>query len=161
MERDNRRLIEAIAADARGTFEDWIRASDPFQFVAACLELAAAWADPNFETHLPIGFDGSCTGIQHLSLLVRDEQAGKLVNLIATDRPRDIYADVAAYVQDSLNVANDRWTTDNHEWQWLRPQSLVQLDKEQIKIFAGRNPVGANGRKASCVCSLKSRPNNC
>ena len=73
--RNNRRLIEAISADARGTFNDWVKASDPFQFVAACLELAAAWADPNFETHLPIGFDGSCSGIQHLSLLVRDEVA--------------------------------------------------------------------------------------
>jgi hypothetical protein len=130
--RDNRRLIEAISADARGTFNDWVKAGDPFQFVAACLELAAAWADPNFETHLPIGFDGSCSGIQHLSLLVRDEQAGKLVNLVVTDRPNDIYAVVAAYVQDSVNVAGDRWALE-YKIEGIGTASLVQLDQEQIE----------------------------
>lgn len=127
--RKSRLLIEAIAANPRGMFKDWVKAGDPFQFVAACLELVAAWADPNFETHLPIGFDGSCSGIQHLSLLVRDEQAGKLVNLIATDKPNDIYTTVAAYVQDSLNVGDDL----TYEIEGIGTASFVQLDQEQIE----------------------------
>jgi DNA-dependent RNA polymerase len=107
--------IEKIAADPRVTLDDWIKADDPFQFVAACLELVVAWADPGFITHLPVGFDGSCSGIQHLCMLCRDERAGSLVNLIPSERPRDVYGVVAAHVQERLNAASG-----NHARWWRR-----------------------------------------
>jgi DNA-directed RNA polymerase len=79
--------------------ELWARddVDKPFAFVAACIELARGWANPiGFETHLPIGFDGSCNGLQHLAMLCRDRAAGERVNLVDTDSPRDIYGDVTA-----------------------------------------------------------------
>jgi DNA-directed RNA polymerase len=84
--RTNRDLIERIAADPEGTFDLWRDADKPFAFVAACLELAKAMRDPvDFVTRLPIGFDGSANGIQHLACLARDEEAAMLVNLIGFD----------------------------------------------------------------------------
>jgi hypothetical protein len=96
---EHRQDIKDIARNPAGTFHKWKDAGNPFAYVAACRELAAAWADPeNFETHLPIGFDGSANGLQHLSLLVRDLASAEMVNLLLSevdgvvdDNPSDAY----------------------------------------------------------------------
>jgi hypothetical protein len=112
----NRSLIERIAADPVKTFEDWRKADKPFAFVAACVELVGAWADPeNFETDLPVSFDGSANGIQHLALMMRDENAAKLVNLVAADEPCDVYAKVITGVEQRLKVdgrEHAKWWND-------------------------------------------------
>jgi hypothetical protein len=91
---EHRQDIKDIAKDPIGTFDKWRGADSPFAFVAACRELAAAWNDPeNFETHLPIGFDGSANGLQHLALLSGELFAAAMVNLLSTDdSPSDAYA---------------------------------------------------------------------
>jgi DNA-directed RNA polymerase len=76
----------------------WHEADSPVQFLAACVELAAAWSTgqaQNFVSYLPIMVDGSCNGIQHLSALSRDAQAGAFVNLLPAESPSDIYGRVA------------------------------------------------------------------
>jgi hypothetical protein len=81
----NRRDILAIAARPNDTFELWRKASSPFCYVAACIELAEAWKNPTkFVTHLPIAFDGSANGIQHLAIISGDIEVAKMVNLVAT-----------------------------------------------------------------------------
>jgi hypothetical protein len=111
--RDNEHMIKMIAAAPDKTFEKWSRADKPFSFVAACIELAAAWADPaGFVTRLPVSFDGSANGIQHLALMMRDEQAAKLVNLVDTHRPYDVYAEVIARVESKLKVDS----SEHAEW---------------------------------------------
>jgi DNA-directed RNA polymerase len=105
---DNRETIQKIANDPDGTFNLWKEADKPFCYVAACRELAAAWANPKeFVTHLPVTFDGSCNGIQHLSMLARDEDAARRVNLIHSDIPQDIYRDVAMAVKTTVRTDND------------------------------------------------------
>src|SRR5262249_32463189 len=81
-------FIQDVASNPFGTFnppdtdDKWIDADKPFRFVAACRELAAYWGDPdNFVTHLPIAFDGSANGLQHLALLSGDSEAAEMVNL--------------------------------------------------------------------------------
>src|SRR5262249_7567336 len=72
-------LIERVTADPQGSFDHWRDADKQFAFVAACMELSRARKNPEgFETHLPIGFDGTCNGIQHLAMLSRDEEAAEL-----------------------------------------------------------------------------------
>ena len=96
--RANRDKISSIAADPPGTFEYWRKAEDPFAFVAACLELDQAYQNPTgFVTHLPIGFDGTANGIQHLALLARDEEAAELVNLTGIDVGSVRYPSEAEY----------------------------------------------------------------
>ena len=76
--------------------------------MAACREYVAAKADPeNFITHLPVSFDHTCSGIQHLSMICRDEKGGVLVNLTDSDRPQDVYMAVALKLKAEVNAADD------------------------------------------------------
>ena len=63
--------------------------TSPYQFLAFCNE----WAVTNkqgdgFVSHIPVAVDGSCNGLQLYSLMLKDEKAGKLVNLTVTDEAR-------------------------------------------------------------------------
>ena len=56
--------------------------SDPYQFVAACVELVRALnTGPGFITRLPLTVDATCSGLQQLCLMVRDETGGSYVNV--------------------------------------------------------------------------------
>jgi len=71
---------------------------DRYQFVAACVELAQAIDEgPTFKTRLPLMFDGSCSGLQHLCAMTRAEE-GKLVNLSDAFERHDFYGLVAKCV---------------------------------------------------------------
>jgi hypothetical protein len=108
-------MIERIAADPLNNFDLWSKDVDkPFAFLAACIELSRARKDPaGFITHLPVGFDGTCNGIQHLALLSRDEEAGHLVNLMDCNRPQDIYRVVTQYIMQLLEEEDPRLRSDN------------------------------------------------
>lgn len=53
-----------------------------------------------FKTGLHISFDGTCSGLQHFSMLLADEIGGRAVNLIPGETVHDIYQVVA----DKVNV---------------------------------------------------------
>lgn len=79
----------------------WRQADEPWQCLAACMELAAAWRSPDpttFISHLPCQQDGSCNGLQHYAALGRDVDGATQVNLAPGDRPADVYAAVARLV---------------------------------------------------------------
>jgi DNA-directed RNA polymerase len=76
-------------------------AKDACQFMAACVELKQAIdIGPSFETRLPLTFDGSCSGLQHLCAITRAPE-GRLVNLTAEDDAQDFYMLVANRVWDN------------------------------------------------------------
>lgn len=78
----------------------WTTADKPFQFLAACFELSGALAaGPTFVSRLPISFDGSCSGLQHLSAMTRDKKTADQVNLTPNETPQDIYQNVADAVK--------------------------------------------------------------
>jgi DNA-directed RNA polymerase len=102
----NRELIKRIARDPINTVDEWRDADAPFSFVAACMELAEAWKNPAFETRLPVFFDATCSGVQHLAMMMVDEDAGARVNLVdGFDEPQDVYSEIRARVIE--NVRND------------------------------------------------------
>jgi DNA-directed RNA polymerase len=79
----------------------WLSAEDPWQCLAACLEITAALRSPDptaFESNLPIHQDGTCNGMQHYAALGGDVRGAKAVNLENGDRPADIYTGVADIV---------------------------------------------------------------
>jgi len=87
----HREQIERVAKNPY-TEKWWKNADSPFQFLAACLELTAAWkAGHEFQTSLPICIDASCSGIQHFAMMMRDEDAGRHVNLMPSGKVEDIY----------------------------------------------------------------------
>ncbi|CAK8691277.1 unnamed protein product [Clavelina lepadiformis] len=81
----------------------WKDSDDPWQTLAACIELTAALRSPNpekFVSHLPIYQDGSCNGLQHYAALGRDVVGAKQVNLQAVESPQDVYTGVAEIVDE-------------------------------------------------------------
>jgi DNA-directed RNA polymerase len=77
---------------------DWAFPDDPHQFFAACVELVQALnTGPDFITRLPLTFDATCSGLQHLCLMTRAEE-GRFVNLTANEEAEDFYRRVAFQV---------------------------------------------------------------
>jgi DNA-directed RNA polymerase len=90
----------------------WQDADKPWAALAWCFEWAeytiAVGEGREFITHLPCQADGSCNGIQHLSAMLLDEVGGKSVNLLPSDKPEDIYGDVATLATVTLQVEADK-----------------------------------------------------
>jgi DNA-directed RNA polymerase len=102
---DNRERIKAVAVapTSEQSIAWWRGADSPFMFLAACMELAdAVRIGPGYSTHLPVSFDGSCNGLQHLCAMTRAKDEGALVNLTSKDLPQDIYQTVADKVNERI-----------------------------------------------------------
>jgi hypothetical protein len=101
---DNAKTIEEVADRPFSTANLWSKADEPFQFVSACREWVAAKRDPDFVTTLPLCWDGSANGLQHLVLLARDDDGAVHVNLVNSPngQPQDIYVRVAKGVREKL-----------------------------------------------------------
>ncbi|KAJ8492833.1 hypothetical protein OPV22_014554 [Ensete ventricosum] len=83
----------------------WLGAEDPFQCLAVCINLAEALQSSSPETtisHMPVHQDGSCNGLQHYAALGRDRLGAIAVNLVAGDKPADVYSGIAARVLDIM-----------------------------------------------------------
>jgi len=93
----NEDRIVAAAADPDAS-DFWLKAGGGdscWQFLAFCFEWAGYVREgESFESHIPVALDGSCNGLQHFSAMLRDEVGGSAVNLVAHDRPADIYLEV-------------------------------------------------------------------
>jgi DNA-directed RNA polymerase len=82
----------------------WTKADKPFLFLAACMELRDALAaGPQFVTRLPVSFDGSCSGLQHLCAMTRAPE-GALVNLTPGEYPQDVYQTVALVAEKKIRL---------------------------------------------------------
>ena len=93
--RENVSLINQIASDPIGC-KLWHDASEPWSFLAACLEYKACVIDSTKTTSgLPIGIDATCSGLQHLSAMTLCGDTAALVNVSPTDKPADAYRTVA------------------------------------------------------------------
>jgi DNA-directed RNA polymerase len=93
----------------------WTKADSPFCFLVACHELARYYEDPEgYVCHLPVSIDGSCSGLQHYSAMLRDAEGAEFVNLIASPEPRDVYKEVANIVNEL--VRNDQEDPYAQEW---------------------------------------------
>ena len=99
--------IQAVAVDPYD-HDWWVSADKPLQFLAFCFEWAGYQEQGlSFESAIPVAMDGSCNGLQHYSALLRDPVGGKAVNLVPSDRPSDIYQQVADRVNEKLDADSD------------------------------------------------------
>ncbi|XP_057981950.1 DNA-directed RNA polymerase 2B, chloroplastic/mitochondrial-like [Malania oleifera] len=83
----------------------WLNAEDPFQCLAVCINLSEALRNSSPETaisHIPVHQDGSCNGLQHYAALGRDKLGAAAVNLVAGEKPADVYSGIAARVLDIM-----------------------------------------------------------
>ena len=112
----------------------WSQADKPFMFLAACIEYRNAChtegGAANYVCRLPVSFDGSCSGLQHLCAMTRAEE-GALVNLAPNAEPQDVYETVA-------QVAREKVTLHLNEPKW------AELAKRAIAYGVNRSLVKRN-----------------
>lgn len=160
---ENEELILESALDPTGGLMRWTEADKPLQFLAACFEwMGYRLVGPEYESRLPIAMDGSCSGLQHYSAMLRDPVGATAVNLEPADRPNDIYARVAEKIQEQIEedlqseessgVARmwrgkvDRSTTKRQTMtlaygvthQGMRDQTWAYLQEKEEAIFGGK-----------------------
>ena len=106
----------------------------PMEFLAFCFEYKKLLTyvekygnAKGFVSDLPLAFDGTCSGLQHFSALLRDEVGGQAVNLMPSDTVQDIYSIVAnkvnkLLIKDALEGTEDSFKTNK--------DGEVMLDRE-------------------------------
>lgn len=123
-------LILSFADDPISN-DDWTQADSPLQFLAWCMEYAEWQRNPDFVSHIPIGMDGSCNGLQNFSAMLRDEVGGRATNLIPADKPNDIYQMVADVTGLSL-VADTEDDPDGYRAKWITHGMNRSLVKRSV-----------------------------
>ncbi|KAL3568211.1 hypothetical protein D5086_030862, partial [Populus alba] len=113
----------------------WLHAEDPFQFLAVCINLTEALRSSSPETcisHIPVHQDGSCNGLQHYAALGRDKLGAATVNLVAGEKPADVYSGIAARVLDIMR--RDAQKDPDVFPDALRAKELInQVDRKLVK----------------------------
>ncbi|XWS34241.1 hypothetical protein CRYUN_Cryun21dG0023500 [Craigia yunnanensis] len=119
----------------------WLSAEDPFQCLAACINLSKALRSSIPEmtiSHMPVHQDGSCNGLQHYAALGRDKLGAVAVNLVAGEKPADVYSGIAGCLLFCCRVleimsrdAEEDPTTNSHA---LHARCLInQVDRKLVK----------------------------
>jgi DNA-directed RNA polymerase len=83
----------------------WAEADKPWQFLQWCREwVQFSEQGYGFVSSFICSADGACNGLQHFSAMLRDPIGGAAVNLIPSEKPKDIYAKVAEVVTAKLRL---------------------------------------------------------
>ena len=137
--KDNERNILDTAEDPIAMLDWWGNLDCPFEFLQFCFEYKEMidYKSKNngsiigWSTGVPVAFDGTCSGLQHFSAILRDPVGAEAVNLKPSDRPQDIYGRVAQIVNqvlkdDSEHGTADEWDDDKNRLK-LGTKTLAQL----------------------------------
>lgn len=155
--------LDHIRSSARQPVEGqrwWMGAEEPWQCLATCIELddALSSGDPeNFSSSLPVHQDGSCNGLQHYAALGRDSAGAESVNLLPTDRPADVYANVAEQMR--TDVEQDTHSAEKKEHRKLAELLLPEVDRKLVKQTVMTSVYGVTfvGAKEQIRSRLKER----
>ncbi|CAN1166839.1 DNA-directed RNA polymerase 3, chloroplastic [Linum perenne] len=89
----------------------WLTAEDPFQCLAACINLSEALKSSSPDStisYLPIHQDGSCNGLQHYAALGRNTPEAAAVNLVSGEKPADVYSEISVRVFEIMKRDSTR-----------------------------------------------------
>ncbi|XP_044493476.1 DNA-directed RNA polymerase 1B, mitochondrial-like isoform X2 [Mangifera indica] len=113
----------------------WLGAEDPFQCLAACINLSEAMRSSSPETtisHIPVHMDGSCNGLQHYAALGRDKLGAAAVNLVGGDKPADVYSGIASRVLEIMRRDAEKDPATNPHALFAR-LLINQVDRKLVK----------------------------
>lgn len=101
--------IISAAVDPLGAGKEfWTQAgggAKAWPFLAFCFEWTAYLiSGADHITHLPVALDGSNSGLQHLSAMVRDSEGAKATNVAPCETPADIYTEICERVEQRLTA---------------------------------------------------------
>lgn len=139
----NQDLLFAYAEDPFGAGRWGLEAEEPIQLYAAAKEWTR-WADsgfsPDYKCGLVIGQDGSCNGLQHFAMALRDPVAARAVNVSAYPEPQDVYLRVAEAVLQQ--VRRDAGHGDEVASLWLSYRRPL-IDRKRVKRMVMTTPYGS------------------
>jgi len=123
-----------ILASAENPYDNrfWTEADKPYCFLAFCFEFAELdrVGGHKFKSHLPVQVDGTCSGLQHFSALLRDEAGGAKVNLSSGEQKADVYAEVAEIAKE-INRKN--FDSADKEFAIVYRRLLKELGRKMTK----------------------------
>tara|TARA_B110000093_G_C12969445_1_gene411488 strand:- start:1126 stop:3600 length:2475 start_codon:yes stop_codon:yes gene_type:complete len=102
---DNLEMLAEISSNPL-TDDRWNNADEPLPFLAVAKEISEAVNMDNpeeFVSFIPVAMDGTCNGMQILSMMGRDEVGAQATNCTANVERFDLYATVASSVVEILN----------------------------------------------------------
>lgn len=105
------------------------KAENKWSFIAFCLNMRRLARDPQAVIYTPVFLDATCSGIQHLAGLIKDEELGKEVNLIKQDEnsePGDIYSTLLWVINANIQELGSRDES-------LSNLAKVALNREIVK----------------------------
>ncbi len=100
---NNHDLLVAVATDPVGNLDKWSGVSEPWMFLAGCLEYVKVVINGGLTT-LMVATDATCSGLQVLSGLGLDRETGFKVNVVPSDSVQDAYAAVARKAVELLTA---------------------------------------------------------
>ena len=164
-------ILQSATSPLTYTWWDEVAGDEsPMCFLSFCFEferLRVYQAEHNgsaigFKSGLPISFDGTCSGLQHFSMLLADEVGGMNVNLIPDEKVHDIYQVVADKVnvvlhKDALEGTSDDFKKDKKTGEYVLDSKGKKCIKYGTKELASewlmyaREKFGTDGIKRK-VC---------
>ena len=125
-------LPEIMAIDADPlTNTSWNDADDPWQFLAACFEIAAFHREGyGFVSHISIALDATNSGLQIYSAMLRDSVGAAATNVSPSESPADVYRDVAEITERKLT---EEAQCDSEEAVWAKEWLDFGIDRKLTK----------------------------
>ena len=139
---DNESFIRAVAANPWDNRE-WCEADKPLQFVACCMDYVG-YLDNGVDhvSKIVTSLDGSCSGLQHLSMAMRCSSTAANVNILPSDTPQDVYQIVADKVVKALVADSqqpfEHWGEPVLNNMGKRVPNYTELALEWLKFGFGR-----------------------
>ena len=157
--RRNREKWIQVAKYPLSNLTYWKDADKPYQFLAFCYEYAMAIEEgPSFCSSLPISVDGTCNGLQHFAAMLKDENAGKNVNLIPSQAPQDIYSSVSTAVwRKILKLVERNFETGQMLGNFVK--CVKDLGEEELPRSFCKKPVMTlpyGSTKRTCIVSVQN-----
>ena len=116
----------------------WQNADSPFEFLAGIKEVANSHAyiggPYDYPSGLAVAWDASCSGLQVLSALAKDETSGKMCNLTDTEEKGDYYLQIADKVWEDCTYTKE----EESEFEKISKE-LKRLDKKVSNAYKLRN----------------------
>jgi DNA-directed RNA polymerase len=110
--KNNHDLITKIATDPIDNLPEWEGVEEPWQFMAACHEYYHCCIECDKQhTGLMVAVDATCSGLQILAGLAKDQSTASLVNVCPGDKPSDAYKAVAEEAKKHLPSEMHPWMT--------------------------------------------------
>ena len=109
---DNEDLISRVAIDPIRYRPDWEGTEEPWQFMSACHEYYHCCIKKDKQTTgLMVAVDATCSGLQILAGLAKDQSTAELVNVCPGQQPSDAYKAVAEEAKKYLPKRMHPWLT--------------------------------------------------